>query len=238
MVDHMNQTMHKHIITVEEPIEYLHRDVKCSIDQREVGTDTNSFAGALRYILRQDPDVIVVGEMRDEETVRAALSAADTGHLVLSTLHTLDAAESINRMVEYFVPHERQQIRAMLAGSLQGVISQRLVPDVTGDARVAICEILMMTGRAHDMILDPAETAQLPDVIAEGEFYGMQSFDQALYHAVASGKVSMDIALHFCSRPNDFKLLVAAEGQLSTSMDDVDQDYGQPADPAAANGLP
>jgi twitching motility protein PilT len=221
MVEHINRTMWKHVITVEDPIEYLHHDRKSSIDQREVGTDTDSFGTALRRILRQDPDVIMIGEIRDEESVRAALSAAESGHLVLSTLHTLDAPESINRLLEYFLPHERQQIRAMLAGTLKGIVSQRLVPKADGSGRTPVCEVLTMTGRVHDMILDPEQTGGLRDVIAEGEYYGMQTFDQALYKAVTTGEIAMEVAMRTASRPNDFKLLVMAEGRTSTTMDDV-----------------
>src|SRR5947208_1900162 len=168
MIDHMNRTMSKHIVTIEDPIEFLHRDRNCIINQREVGQDTASFKRALRRVLRQDPDVILVGEMRDEETVHTALSAAETGHLVLSTLHTVDAPETVNRIIDFFPPHQQQQARAMIAGTLKGIVSQRLVRTADGTGRVACCEILMMTGRVHDMILDPKLTGQLPEVVAEG----------------------------------------------------------------------
>src|SRR5512132_2046527 len=168
--------------------------------------------------------------MRDEETVRTALSAADTGHLVLSTLHTLDAVETVNRIVEFFLPHERQQVRATLSGCLKGIVSQRLVPAAEGEARVAICEVLRMTGRAHDMIMDPEETGHLADVIAEGEYYGMQTFDQDLYNAVTRGAVSMEDALKAASQPHDLKLLVAAEGKLGTTMDHVERLNGDAAE--------
>ena len=158
MIDHMNRTMHKHIVTIEDPIEFLHRDRNSIINQREVGQDTASFKRALRRVLRQDPDVILVGEMRDEETVHTALSAAETGHLVLSTLHTVDAPETINRIIDFFPPHQQQQARAMIAGTLKGIISQRLVPTADGKGRVATCEIMVMTGRVHDMIIDPKQT--------------------------------------------------------------------------------
>src|SRR4051812_21040593 len=196
MIDRMNTTMHKHIVTIEDPIEFLHRDKNSIINQREVGQDTLSFKAALKRVLRQDPDVILVGEMRDEETVRTALSAAETGHLVLSTLHTVDAPESINRIIDFFEPHMQPQARAMLAGTLKGVISQRLVPTPDGDSRVAMCEVLRMTGRVHDTIKD-GDVSLLPEIIAEGSFYGMQSFDQALYGAVTEGKISMDTAMQF-----------------------------------------
>ena len=184
MIDQMNRNHSKHIVTIEDPIEFLHRDKRSIINQREVGMDTAGFKQALRRVLRQDPDVILVGEMRDEETVQTALSAAETGHLVLSTLHTVDAPETINRIIDFFPPHHQQQARAMIAGTLKGVISQRLVRTVDGHGRVACCEILRSTGRVKDMIMNPEETGRLQEVIAEGGFYGMQTFDQALMHHV------------------------------------------------------
>jgi twitching motility protein PilT len=221
MIDHMNQTVAKHVVTIEDPIEFLHRDRNSVINQREVGLDTTSFKRALRRVLRQDPDVILIGEMRDEETVQAALSAAETGHLVLSTVHTVDATESINRMLDFFPPHQHQQVRAMIAGTLKGVVSQRLIPSADGRGRVAVCEVLVMTGRVRDMVTDPTQTGRLHEVIQEGEFYGMQTFDQALLGHVQAGRVSMEEALKASTHPHDFKLLVAAEGRRSTSMVDV-----------------
>jgi twitching motility protein PilT len=222
MIDHMNTTMKKHVVTIEDPIEFVHRDKLSVINQREVGMDTKSFERALRRVLRQDPDVILVGEMRDEETVRTALSAAETGHLVLSTVHTVDASESINRLLDFFPPHQHNQARSMIAGTIKGVISQRLVPGANG-GRVAVCEILRMTGRVHDMIKDPEMTGQLGEAIAGGEYYGMQTFDQALYHHVTAGRVSEEEALRVASSPHDFKLLLQAEGRKGTSMEDVAQ---------------
>ncbi|HSI79334.1 MAG TPA: PilT/PilU family type 4a pilus ATPase [Solirubrobacterales bacterium] len=221
MIEHVNDTASKHVVTIEDPIEYLHSDRRSSIDQREVGSDTDSFRTALRRVLRQDPDVILIGEMRDEETVRAALSAAETGHLILSTLHTQDAAETVNRILEFFQPGERQQVRATLAGSLRGIVSQRLVPAADGHGRTAICEILVMTGRVHDLIIDPEETGGLVDVIAEGEYYGMQTFDQALFAALQAGKVTMETALRVASHPHDFELLVDAQGRRASSIENV-----------------
>jgi len=221
IIDHINRTRNEHIVTIEDPIEFLHHDKGSIINQREVGADTASFGRALRRVLRQDPDVILIGEMRDEETVHTALSAAETGHLVLSTLHTIDAPETVNRIVDFFPPHQQQQARAMLAGTLKGVISQRLVPTPDKRGRVATCEILRMTGRAKDMILEPEQTGRLREVIAEGEFYGMQTFDQALLHHVQAGRVSMEDAMKVATSPHDFKLLVAAEGRVATSMDHV-----------------
>src|SRR5919199_1052874 len=207
MIDHMNRTMSKHIVTIEDPIEFLHRDRTSIINQREVGQDTASFKRALRRVLRQDPDVILVGEMRDEETVHTALSAAETGHLVLSTLHTLDAPETVNRIIDFFPPHMANQVRAMLAGTLKAVISQRLVRTSDGAGRVACCEVLRSTARVKDMIKNPDETARLTD-------------------AIHAGGVSMDEALRAATHPHDFKLAVAAGGQRSTS---VEQLMGQPA---------
>jgi twitching motility protein PilT len=236
MIDHINMNYAKHIVTIEDPVEFLHRDKTSIINQREVGEDTASFARALRRVLRQDPDVILVGEMRDEETVRTALSAAETGHLVLSTIHTVDAAESVNRIIDFFPQAEQRQARAMLAGTLKAVISQRLVPTPDKNGRVATCEILRMTGRVRDMIMNPEETGKLPEVISEGAYYGMQTFDQALLYHVQQGRVAMEDALKAATHPHDFKLLVSSDGLRSTSVESVlptDDDAGEPA---PANG--
>jgi twitching motility protein PilT len=243
IINHINETKARHIVTIEDPIEYLHRDQQSIINQREVGMDTESFGRAMRRVLRQDPDVILIGEMRDEETVRTALSAAETGHLVLSTVHTLDAAESVNRIIDFFQPHEQAQARAMLAGTLKAVVSQRLVRTADRKGRVAVCEILRMTGRARDMILDSNQTDRLREVIAEGEYYGMQTFDQALLQHYQAGRVSMEDAMRVASSPHDFKLLVAGEGRTATSMKDLHQsDRGAgpatPAGPSAPPGPP
>ena len=238
MINHINLRYEKHIVTIEDPVEFLHSDKSSIINQREVGEDTASFARALRRVLRQDPDVILVGEMRDEETVRTALSAAETGHLVLSTIHTVDAAESVNRIIDFFPQAEQRQARAMLAGTLKAVISQRLVPTPDGDGRVATCEILRMTGRVRDMIMNPEETGKLPEVISEGGYYGMQTFDQALLYHVQRDRVSMDDALKAATHPHDFKLLVASDGQRSTSVESVlpDEPPEEPAGVAPTNG--
>jgi twitching motility protein PilT len=220
MIDHINHTTSKHIVTIEDPIEFVHADKRSAINQREVGMDTASFKRALRRVLRQDPDVILIGEMRDEETVQAALSAAETGHLVLSTIHTVDATESINRMLDFFPPHQHAQARSMIAGTIKGVISQRLVPGAEG-GRVAVCEILRMTGRVRDMIIDPAQTGKLVEVISSGGYYGMQTFDQALFGHVKAGRVTFEDAMNVASSPHDFKLLMQAEGRQGTTMDDV-----------------
>jgi twitching motility protein PilT len=237
MIDHINSNYAKHIVTIEDPVEFLHRDKVSIINQREVGEDTTSFARALRRVLRQDPDVILVGEMRDEETVRTALSAAETGHLVLSTIHTVDASESVNRIIDFFPPTEQRQARSMLGGTLKAVVSQRLVPTADHQGRVASCEILRMTGRVRDMILNPEETGRLHEVISEGAYYGMQTFDQALLTHVQTGRVSMDDALKAATHPHDFKLLVSSDGQRHTSVESVFREdeavSGVPGSPAA-----
>jgi twitching motility protein PilT len=237
MIDHVNYTMSKHIVTIEDPIEFVHHDKRSAINQREVGMDTASFKRALRRVLRQDPDVILIGEMRDEETVHTALSAAETGHLVLSTIHTVDASESINRMLDFFPPHQHSQARSMIAGTIKGVISQRLVPAADG-GRVAVCEILRMTGRVRDMIIDPAQTGNLVEVIASGGYYGMQTFDQALFGHVKAGRVTFEDAMHVASSPHDFKLLMQADGRRGTTMEDVAQAENQrsPSERAPQSG--
>jgi twitching motility protein PilT len=211
MLDLVNRSEPKHIVTIEDPIEYLHRDDKSIINQREVGTDTASFARALRRVLRQDPDIILIGEIRDSESAQIALSAAETGHLVLSTLHTVDATETVNRMIDLFPPHERGQVRIMLAGTLKGIIGQRLIRTKDGD-RVPACEIMVTTGRIQDFIMDPAQTAQIQQAIAEGEYYGMQTFDQALLKLVEEDTVEFAEALRISSSPQNFKLMVQALG--------------------------
>ncbi len=222
MIDHINAEMSKHVITIEDPIEFVHGDKRSVINQREVGLDTKSFGQALRRVLRQDPDVILVGEMRDTETVHTALSAAETGHLVFSTLHTVDAPETINRIIDFFPPHQQQQVRAMIAGTLKGIISQRLVKSTTG-GRVAVCEILRMTGRVRDMIMDPDQTGRLGEIIEEGGYYGMQTFDQALYTHLAAGRITVEDAMAASTTPHDLKLLLAADGRKGTTMADVDE---------------
>ncbi len=221
MIDQINSTRARHVVTLEDPIEYLHRDKLSIINQREVGHDTESFARAMRRVLRQDPDVILIGEMRDEETVRTALAAAETGHLVLSTLHTLDATETINRIVDFFPPHLQQQARVMLASTLRGAVSQRLVPRVDGNGRVAVCEVMVVTGRVQDLILNPEETGRVTEVIAEGEYYGMQTFDQALLKHVAAGNITEEVAFEVASSPHDFKLMLAAEGQRASGIEQL-----------------
>jgi twitching motility protein PilT len=231
MIDHINRTKSHHIVTLEDPIEYLHQDKQSIINQREIGSDTESFARAMRRVLRQDPDVILIGEMRDEETVRTALSAAETGHLVLSTVHTLDATETINRIIDFFPPRLQHQARVMLASTLKGAIAQRLIPDITGDGRVPASEILVVTGRVKDLILNPEETGKITEVIAEGEFYGMRTFDQALLTYTMEGKISEEVALATASSPHDFKLMLAAGGQRASGIEQVEETPAQQAPP-------
>ena len=221
MIDQINTNESRHVVTIEDPIEFLHRDKSSIVNQREVGQDTISFKRALRRVLRQDPDVILIGEMRDEETVATALSAAETGHLVFSTLHTIDAPESVNRIIEFFPPHMHNQVRSMIAGTLKGIISQRLVRTPDGRGRVAVCEVLRMTGRVRDMIMNPDETGKLQEVIGEGAYYGMQTFDQALLGHVQAGRVSMEEAMKAATAPHDFKLMVASDGQRATDIASV-----------------
>ena len=231
MIDHINSGRPEHIVTLEDPIEYLHVDKRSIINQREVGSDTKGFAQAMRRVLRQDPDVILIGEMRDEETVRTALSAAETGHLVLSTLHTLDATETINRIIDFFPPHLQQQARVMLASTLRGAVSQRLVPTADGQGRVAASEVMVVTGRVEDLILNPEETGKISQVIAEGEYYGMHTFDQSLLSHVEAGRVTEEVAMDYASSPHDFKLMLAASGRNAS---DISQLNGEaPAAPVA-----
>ncbi len=232
MVDHINSTRARHIITLEDPIEYLHRDKLSIINQREVGADTESFARAMRRVLRQDPDAILIGEMRDEETVRTALAAAETGHLVLSTLHTLDATETVNRIIDFFPPHLQQQARVMLAATLRGAVGQRLVQRTGGEGRVAVCEVLVSTGRVQDLILNPQETGRLTEVISEGEYYGMQTFDQALLKQVMAGSIEEAVAFEYASSPHDFKLMLEAQGQRASGIEQV-LGADEPAETAA-----
>src|SRR5712671_5474224 len=187
MIDYMNRTRKQHIITIEDPIEILHPDRQCIVNQREVGLDTESFGQALRRALRQDPDVILIGELRDAETAQTALQAAESGHLVMWTLHTIDAAETVGRMVEFFPPEKQVVIRAIMAGVLRGVISQRLLPK-EGGGRVAAIEAMVMNARIADLIRE-GRADEITDAVAEGEYFGMQTFTQALIELVLSGQV-------------------------------------------------
>ncbi|MFY9488819.1 MAG: type IV pilus twitching motility protein PilT [Solirubrobacterales bacterium] len=221
MVRHINDTKPKHIITLEDPIEFLHRDSMSIVQQREIGEDTESFSRALRRILRQDPDLILIGEMRDEETVGTALSSAETGHLVFSTLHTLNATETINRIIDFFPLHQNKQVRAMLAGTLRGIVSQRLVRTVDGKGRVPICEVMIVTNRIKDMIVDPDQTGKIEEAIADGQYYGMQTFDQALLTHLKAGNITMEEAMKAATSPNDFKLSVAAGGDTGSGIEKI-----------------
>lgn len=212
MINQINTNRACTIVTLEDPIEILHTDKKALINQREVGTDTASFVTGMKHVLRQDPDVIFVGEMRDQETVWAALSAAETGHFVISTLHTTDCVETVNRIVELFSAERQAQVRHSLAGALKGIVSQRLLPRKDGEGRIPAVEVLVANGRVFDAIIDPAETRTIPEIIAEGDFYGMQSFDQCLLEMFESDTISMDDALHASSSPHDLRLAMRKAG--------------------------
>lgn len=216
MIDHINRTRCAHVMTVEDPIEFLQRDQLSIINQREVSVDTRSFAQALRSALRQDPDVILVGEMRDFETIETGLLAAETGHLVLSTLHTLDATETINRVIAVFPPHQQKQVRLQLAAVLKAVISQRLIPTADGTGRAPAVEVMIATAFIRDCIVDKERTHLIPTAIASGTSqYGMQTFDQSIFSLFEQGLVSYDEALRWASNVDEFKLKV--QGVSTTS---------------------
>jgi twitching motility protein PilT len=212
MIDHINNTIRRHIVTIEDPIEVLHKDKRSIINQREIGLDTDSYVSALKYVLRQDPDDILIGEMRDTETVAAALTAAQTGHFVMSTLHTIDATETINRIIDFFPLHQQKQVRIMLAGTLKAIVSQRLLTRADGAGRVPAIEIMITTSRIRDFILNQDQGMLINDAIKEGDFYGMQTFDQALLHLYEEGLITLSDAAQVASNPHDFKLLVQQKG--------------------------
>jgi twitching motility protein PilT len=217
MIDYINTTRPAHIMTIEDPIEYLHRDYHSIVNQREINVDTSSFSFALRSALRQDPDVILVGEMRDFETVETALLAAETGHLVFSTLHTLDATETINRIIAVFPPHQQRQVRIQLASVLKAAISQRLLPRADGLGRVPAVEVMVTTAFIRDCIIDKDRTSQIHGAIAAGTSqYGMQTFDQSIFSLYQQGFVSLDEALRWASNVDEFKLKVQG---ISTTSD-------------------
>jgi twitching motility protein PilT len=216
MIEHLNKTKAVHIVTIEDPVEVLYHDEMASINQREVGTDTDDFLTALRAALRQDPDVILIGEMRDTETVRAAIQAAETGHLVLSTLHTVDATETVNRVIDFFPPHQQKQIRLALAGTLRGIVCQRLVPTIDG-GRTPALEVMVNTGRIAERIADPDLTAEIKEVIAEGDFYGMITFDRYLLNLVREGTITVEAAMQAVSSQHDFTLAMQQAG-MSVSV--------------------
>ncbi len=216
MIDHINNNRAANIITIEDPIEVLHRDKMSIISQREIGTDTKDWGQAMRRVLRQDPDVILIGEMRDPETIQAALSAGETGHLVLSTLHTTNATETINRIVDFFPPFQQRQVRISLAAVLRGVVSQRLVARADGVGRCVAVEAMVMTGRIADRILDPNSGSgeTIEDVIADGEYHGMVTFDQSLFSLFKAGEISLRAALQAATNPHDFRVALQTAGLL------------------------
>src|SRR5438876_6060833 len=209
MIDFINRNRNDHIITIEDPIEFSHEDINCVVSQREIGHDSSNFASALRAALREDPDVILVGEMRDPETMAVALHAAETGHLVFSTLHTLNAAETVNRILGTFPPHQEQQIRDQLAAVIQGVVSQRLVPKLAGEGRVPAVEIMIGTALIRDCIREAKRTPEIPAIITQGTTqYGMQTFDQCLLKLYRDSVVSYETAREAATNPDDFDLKV------------------------------
>jgi twitching motility protein PilT len=237
MIDYMNRNRQQHIITIEDPIEILHPDHGCIVNQREVGLDTESFGQALRRALRQDPDTILIGELRDAETAQTALQAAESGHLVMSTLHTIDAAETVGRMIEFFPPEKQEVIRSILAGVLRGVISQRLLPKVDG-GRVAAVEVMVMNARIADLIRE-GRADEITDAVAEGEFFQMQTFTQALIEHVIAGRVDREVAANAATNKHDF--LVALEQAMKRKRAEdqlaAQQQQPQPA-PEARSEVP
>jgi twitching motility protein PilT len=228
MVDHINQTRNCHIVTIEDPIEFLHKDKKSFVTQREVDVDTRNFAEALRGSLRQDPDVILVGEMRDLETIETALVAAETGHLVLSTLHTLDAPETLTRIISAFPPYQQKAIRLQLAGLLKAVVSQRLMKSAQGNSRIPAVEVLISTPLIRDYILHEEKTASIRDAIAAGTSqYGMQTFDQSLFYLYQSGLIKLDEALRGSTNPDEFRLRLAGiQNTAASSREEMEKSSG------------
>jgi len=216
MIQHINENRRANVITIEDPIEFLHRDINCHINQREVGTDTATFGQALRRVLRQDPDVILIGEIRDLETLDTALKAADTGHLVFSTLHTMDATQTINRVLSFYPPHQQAEVRFSLASALQAVVSLRLVPRSDKAGRIPACEVLINTAAVRDQIRDMEKMLNIPDLIKEGAVqYGMQAFDQSLMQHYSRGVISYESAVFYATSPAEFALRV--QGVSGTS---------------------
>ena len=228
MLNHINASRRVNIITIEDPIEFLHRDNLANISQREVGNDTLSFGSALRHVLRQDPDVILIGEIRDMETLDTALKAADTGHLVFSTLHTTDATQTINRVISFFPPHQHDEVRHLLSTALQAVVSLRLVPRKDAKGRVPACEVLINTAAVADNVRDLSKQLMIPDLIAEGSIqYGMQSFDQSLFSWYQNGMISYESAIFYATNPSEFALKVSG----------VDASGSKLSGPGAAAGV-
>ena len=212
MIDLINENRHCHVLTLEDPIEIMHVDKAASVNQREMGSDTADFKAAMKAAMRQDPDVILIGEMRDPETVHAAVSAAQTGHFVMSTLHTTNAKETINRVIDFFEPHEQKQIRIALAQSLQGIVCQRLVPKADGTGRVCVMEIMIMTEQIREAIIDPEKTDEITDMVAKGHYYGMQTFDQHLVALVKENLVSIPEAKSAATDPHDLSIMLKRAG--------------------------
>ncbi len=229
MVQFINENRRANIITIEDPIEFLHRDINCNINQREVGTDTGSFAQALRRVLRQDPDIILIGEIRDLETLEIALKAADTGHLVFSTLHTTDATQTINRVMSFYPPHEQADVRFTLSSALQAIVSLRLAPRSDRGGRIPACEVLINTAAVRDNIRDLNASLNIPDLIRDGTVqYGMQSFDQSLMNWYSKGVISYESALFYATSPSEFALKVqGVAGASDTSWDNFQQDVSK-----------
>jgi twitching motility protein PilT len=229
MIQFINEHRRANIITIEDPIEFLHRDINCNINQREVGTDTGSFAQALRRVLRQDPDIIMIGEIRDLETLEIAMKAADTGHLVFSTLHTTDATQTINRVMSFYPPHEQADVRFTLSSALQAIISLRLAPRSDRAGRIPACEVLINTAAVRDNIRDLDRTLNIPDLIRDGTVqYGMQSFDQSLMNWYSKGVISYESALYFATSPSEFALKVqGVAGASDTSWDNFQQEVSK-----------
>jgi twitching motility protein PilT len=229
MIQFINENRHANIITIEDPIEFLHRDINCNINQREVGTDTGSFGQALRRVLRQDPDIILIGEIRDLETLEIALKAADTGHLVFSTLHTTDATQTINRVMSFYPPHEQADVRFTLSSALQAIVSLRLAPRSDRPGRIPACEVLINTAAVRDNIRDLDKTLNIPDLIRDGTVqYGMQSFDQSLMNWYSKGVISYESALFYATSPSEFALKVqGVAGASDTSWDNFKQDVSK-----------
>jgi twitching motility protein PilT len=226
MIQHVNENRRANVITIEDPIEFLHRDINCHINQREVGTDTATFGQALRRVLRQDPDVILIGEIRDLETLDTALKAADTGHLVFSTLHTTDATQTINRVLSFYPPHQQAEVRFSLASALQAVVSLRLVPRSDKAGRIPACEVLINTAAVRDNIRDMEKLLNIPDLIKEGTVqYGMQSFDQSLMQHYSRGVISYESAVFYASSPAEFALRVqGVSGTSDTSWSGFEEE--------------
>jgi twitching motility protein PilT len=226
MIQYINQNRNANIITIEDPIEFLHRDNKSHINHREVGTDTASFAQALRRVLRQDPDILLVGEIRDLDTLDTAMKAADTGHLVFSTLHTTDATQTINRVLSFYPPHQQAEVRFLLASALEAVISLRLVPRSDKPGRVPAAEVLINTAAVRDNIRDMGKSLNIPELIAEGTVqYGMQSFDQSLMNWYKKGVISYENALYYATHPSEFALRIqGVAGASDTTWDNIAQD--------------